>query len=101
MEYREKLSSVGRIPSTFNRREGPPKEREILAMRAVDRAIRPLFPKGFCHETQIVASVLSADGTQDPDILAINATSAALMLSNIPWDGPIGYHCGYSCLFCI
>lgn len=84
------MSSVGRIPLTSNRREGSPKDREIVAMRAIDRAIRPLFPVGFCHETQVMATVLSADGTQDPDVTAINAASAALMLSNIPWKGPVG-----------
>ncbi|XP_024951177.2 polyribonucleotide nucleotidyltransferase 2, mitochondrial isoform X2 [Citrus sinensis] len=72
------------------RREGAPKERELLVGRIIDRPIRPLFPAGFYHEVQVMASVLSSDGKQDPDIMAANATSAALMLSDIPWGGPIG-----------
>ncbi|MBA0683420.1 hypothetical protein Goari_025081 [Gossypium aridum] len=72
------------------RREGAPKERELLCGRLIDRPIRPLFPAGFYHEIQVMASVLSSDGKQDPDVLAANATSAALMLSDIPWGGPIG-----------
>ncbi|XP_058087858.1 polyribonucleotide nucleotidyltransferase 2, mitochondrial isoform X2 [Magnolia sinica] len=72
------------------RREGAPKERELLCGRIIDRPIRPLFPAGFYNEVQVMASVLSSDGKQDPDVMAANATSAALMLSDIPWDGPIG-----------
>ncbi|GMH37037.1 hypothetical protein BSKO_04910 [Bryopsis sp. KO-2023] len=90
VDYRERLHAAGRIPTTFNRREGAPKDREVLCMRAIDRAIRPLFPPGFCCETQVIASVLSADGSQDPDILAINAVSAALTASDVPWEGPVG-----------
>ncbi|XP_073060324.1 polyribonucleotide nucleotidyltransferase 2, mitochondrial isoform X2 [Primulina eburnea] len=72
------------------RREGAPKERELLCGRIIDRPIRPLFPAGFYHEVQVMATVLSSDGRQDPDVMAANATSAALMLSDIPWGGPIG-----------
>lgn len=72
------------------RREGAPKERELLSGRLIDRPIRPLFPSGFYHEVQVMASVLSSDGKQDPDVLAANAASAALMLSDVPWNGPIG-----------
>ncbi|KHN23516.1 Polyribonucleotide nucleotidyltransferase [Glycine soja] len=72
------------------RREGAPRERELLCGRIIDRPIRPLFPPGFYHEVQVMASVLSSDGKQDTDVLAANATSAALMLSDIPWGGPIG-----------
>ncbi|KAF8645972.1 hypothetical protein HU200_066065 [Digitaria exilis] len=70
--------------------EGAPKERELLCGRIIDRPIRPLFPPGFYHEVQIMVNVLSSDGKQDPDVMAANASSAALMLSDIPWNGPIG-----------
>ncbi|KAB2610214.1 polyribonucleotide nucleotidyltransferase 2 [Pyrus ussuriensis x Pyrus communis] len=90
VDYQEKQFAQGVIPNTFMRREGAPKERELLCGRIIDRPIRPLFPAGFFHEVQVTASVLSSDGKQDPDVLAANATSAALMLSDIPWGGPIG-----------
>ncbi|CAL5368211.1 unnamed protein product [Camellia sinensis] len=90
VDYQEKQFAQGVIPNTFMRREGAPKERELLCGRIIDRPIRPLFPAGFYHEVQVMASVLSSDGKQDPDIMAANATSAALMLSDIPWGGPIG-----------
>ncbi|XP_062010169.1 polyribonucleotide nucleotidyltransferase 2, mitochondrial [Rosa rugosa] len=90
VDYQEKQFAQGIIPNTFMRREGAPKERELLCGRLIDRPIRPLFPAGFFHEVQVMASVLSSDGKQDPDVMAANATSAALMLSDIPWAGPIG-----------
>ncbi|KAI4348184.1 hypothetical protein L6164_008938 [Bauhinia variegata] len=90
VDYQEKQFAQGMIPNTFMRREGAPKERELLCGRLIDRPIRPLFPTGFYHEIQVMASVLSSDGKQDPDVMAANATSAALMLSDIPWGGPIG-----------
>lgn len=90
VDYEEKQFAHGSIPSTYMRREGAPKERELLCARIIDRPIRPLFPTGFYHEVQVTASVLSSDGTQDPIVYAANATSAALMLSDIPWGGPIG-----------
>lgn len=90
VDYQEKQYAQGLIPNTYMRREGAPKERELLCGRLIDRPIRPLFPTGFYHEVQIMASVLSSDGKQDPDILAANASSAALMLSDVPWGGPIG-----------
>ncbi|XP_038716711.1 polyribonucleotide nucleotidyltransferase 2, mitochondrial-like isoform X2 [Tripterygium wilfordii] len=90
VDYQEKQFAQGVIPTTFMRREGAPKERELLCGRLIDRPIRPLFPPGFYHEVQVMASVLSSDGQQDPDVMAANATSAALMLSDIPWGGPIG-----------
>ncbi|KAK4282381.1 hypothetical protein QN277_013765 [Acacia crassicarpa] len=90
VDYQEKQFAQGLIPSTYMRREGAPKERELLCGRIIDRPIRPLFPAGFYHEVQVMASVLSSDGNQDPDVLAANAASAALMLSDIPWGGPIG-----------
>ncbi|KAK4392969.1 Polyribonucleotide nucleotidyltransferase 2, mitochondrial [Sesamum angolense] len=90
VEYQEKQFAQGMIPNTFMRREGAPKERELLCGRLIDRPIRPLFPPGFYHEVQVMSSILSSDGKQDPDVMAANATSAALMLSDIPWGGPIG-----------
>ncbi|GMH24217.1 hypothetical protein Nepgr_026060 [Nepenthes gracilis] len=90
VDYQEKQYAQGVIPNTFMRREGAPKERELLCGRLIDRPIRPLFPAGFYHEVQVMASVLSSDGKQDPDVIAANATSTALMLSDIPWGGPIG-----------
>ncbi|KAI4339541.1 hypothetical protein MLD38_024473 [Melastoma candidum] len=90
VDYQEKQFAQGIIPNTYMRREGAPKERELLCGRLIDRPIRPLFPVGFYHEVQVMASVLSSDGNQDPDVMAANATSAALMLSDIPWGGPIG-----------
>jgi polyribonucleotide nucleotidyltransferase len=90
VDYRERTGAGGRIPSTFTRREGAPKDREILVGRVVDRALRPLFPPGFFFETQLVATVLAADGAMDPDVLAINAASAALAASDVPWAGPVG-----------
>jgi polyribonucleotide nucleotidyltransferase len=90
IEYREKQSAIGRIPPTFNRREGRQQDREVLSSRLIDRAVRPLFPSGYAFETQVVANVLSSDGETDPDILCINAASAALFVSDIPWHGPIG-----------
>ncbi|KAJ7970811.1 Polyribonucleotide nucleotidyltransferase [Quillaja saponaria] len=90
VDYQEKQFAQGVIPNTFMRREGAPKERELLCGRIIDRPIRPLFPAGFYHEVQVMASVLCSDGKQDPDVMAANATSTALMLSDIPWGGPIG-----------
>ena len=90
VDYRERASAYGKIPATFTRREGPPKDREVLAMRVVDRTLRPLFPKGFKNETSLQVVVLASDRCQDPSILAVNGASAALMVSDIPWNGPAG-----------
>ena len=90
VEYKEKAAAVGRIPGSYFRREGRPTEKEILTCRMIDRPLRPLFPKGYFYDTQIIAILLSADGQNDPDILAMNGASAALMVSDIPWAGPIG-----------
>lgn len=90
VDYREKLYAVGRIPVTYNKREGAPKDHETLASRRMERALRTLFPRGFVYETDVTASVLSADGSFDPEVAALNASSAALMLSHIPWHGPLG-----------
>jgi len=90
VDYREYTYAGGRIPGGFIKREGRPQEREILTARQIDRPIRPLFPEGFRNETQVIALVLSADAENDPDVLAINAASAALTLSDIPFAGPVG-----------
>jgi polyribonucleotide nucleotidyltransferase len=90
VDYREYTYAAGRFPGGFIKREGRPSEREVLTCRQIDRPIRPLFPEGFRNETQVIALVLSADTENDPDILAINAASAALTLSEIPFHGPVG-----------
>lgn len=89
VEYREKTSAAGKIPGGFIKREGRPTEKEILSARIVDRPIRPLFPKDFKNETQIIAFVLSYDGENDADILAAVGASAALTISDIPFLGPV------------
>lgn len=90
VDYQEKFYSAGRIPGSFLKREGRPSEKETLTSRLIDRPIRPLFPAGFYNEIQIVATVLSSDSEVDADIPAMIGTSAALVLSGIPFDGPIG-----------
>src|SRR5246500_4933693 len=90
VDYREYAYAGGRIPGGFIKREGRPSEREILTSRQIDRPIRPLFPEGFRNETQVIALVLSADRENDPDVIAINAASTALALSDIPFGGPVG-----------
>jgi polyribonucleotide nucleotidyltransferase len=89
VDYRENTWAGGRIPGGFFKREGRPTEKEIITCRMIDRPVRPLFPDGYYNETQIVSMVLSADGENDPDILAINGASAALTLSGIPFYDPI------------
>ncbi len=89
VEYREKTSAAGKFPGGFIKREGRPTEKEILSARLIDRPIRPLFPDGFKNETQIIAFVLSFDGENDADVLAAVGASAALTISDIPFDGPI------------
>lgn len=90
VEYREKFSAAGRFPGGYFKREGRPSEKEILTCRLTDRPLRPLFPKGFLNEVQVVGLLLSTDLQNEPDILMVNAASAALMVSDIPWNGPIG-----------
>ena len=90
VDYREYTYAGGRIPGGFIKREGRPSEREVLTSRQIDRPIRPLFPEGFRNETQVIALVLSADTENDPDVLAINAASCALTLSDVPFSGPVG-----------
>lgn len=89
VEYQEKTYAAGRIPGGFFKREGRPSESEILTARLIDRPIRPLFPKGLFNEVQIMAIVLSSDGENDPDVLAVNGASAALSISDIPFTGPL------------
>ena len=89
VEYREKTSAAGKFPGGFIKREGRPSEKEILSARLIDRPIRPLFPKDFKNETQVIVSVLSYDGENDADVLGAVGASAALTLSDIPFDGPI------------
>lgn len=89
VDFEERLYAAGKIPGSFFRREGRPGQEATLAMRLTDRSIRPLFPKGFTREVQIVATVLSADQENDPDILLICGASAALGMSSIPFEGPV------------
>lgn len=90
VEYREKTSAAGKFPGGYIKREGRPSEKEILSARLCDRPIRPLFPEAFLNETQIIAMVFSYDGENDPDVLAACGASAALVVSDIPFDGPMG-----------
>ena len=90
VDYREKAAAAGKFPGGYFKREGRPTEKEILTCRLTDRPIRPLFPKGCYNEVQVQTVVLSADGENDPDILSIVGASAALMVSDIPWAGPLG-----------
>jgi polyribonucleotide nucleotidyltransferase len=90
VDYREKAAAAGKFPGGYFKREGRPTEKEILTSRIIDRPIRPLFPKGWYNEVQVQTIPLSADGENDPDMLALLGASAALMVSNIPWAGPLG-----------
>ena len=90
VEYQERRYAAGKIPGGFFKREGRPSEKEILSARLIDRPIRPLFPKGLRNSLQIVATVLSSDGINNSDILALIGASTALSISNIPFNGPIG-----------
>ena len=90
VDYREKAAAVGKFPGGYFKREGRPSEKETLTSRMIDRPLRPLFPQGYFYDTQIISILLSADGQNDPDILAMNGASAALSISDIPFAGPIG-----------
>jgi polyribonucleotide nucleotidyltransferase len=90
VDYREKAAAAGKFPGGYFKREGRPTEKEILTCRLIDRPIRPLFPRGWYNEVQVQSIVLSADGENDPDMLSLLGASAALMVSDIPWDGPLG-----------
>ena len=90
VDFEEKLYSVGHIPGSWNRREGRPAEKAILTSRLIDRPLRPLFPKGMRHDVSVVATVMSVDTNNIPDIPAMIGASASLAVSEIPWAGPIG-----------
>lgn len=90
VDYREKAAAAGKFPGGYFKREGRPTEKEILTSRLIDRPIRPLFPKGWYNEVQVQSIVLSADGENDPDMLALVGASAALMVSDLPFAGPVG-----------
>src|SRR5690554_768890 len=89
VDYEERLYAAGKIPGGFIKREGRPSEKAILSARLIDRPIRPLFPKGFHNDVQIIALVLSVDPDNSPEIAAMLGTSVALSISDIPFDGPI------------
>ena len=89
VEYREKFYAAGRFPGGYFKRESRPSEKEILTARITDRPIRPLFPDGYYNEVQVINNLLSADGENESDILSVNAASAALTVSDIPFMGPI------------
>src|SRR5437762_8104791 len=90
VDYREKAAAAGKFPGGYFKREGRPTEKEILTSRLIDRPIRPLFPRGWYNEVQVQSILFSADGENDPDMLSLVGASAALMVSDIPWDGPLG-----------
>ena len=90
VDYREKFSAAGKLPGGYFKREGRPTEKEILTSRMTDRPLRPLFPQGYIDDVQIMSMLLSADGDTEADVLSILGASAALMVSDIPFGGPIG-----------
>ena len=90
VDYEERLYAGGKIPGSFFRREGRPRGEAVLTARMVDRPIRPLFPDGMRNEVQVLLMSLSADAENPLDILAVNAASASLIISDIPWSGPVG-----------
>lgn len=90
VDYREKFAAAGRFPGGYFKREGKPSEKEILTSRLCDRPLRPLFPKGFLNEVQVIGYLLATDLTNEPDVLMVNGASAACLCSDIPWNGPIG-----------
>nr|WP_321466226.1 polyribonucleotide nucleotidyltransferase [uncultured Desulfobulbus sp.] len=91
IEYQERMYAAGRIPGSYFRREiGRPSEKEVLTCRLIDRPLRPLFPDGYSSETQLIATVFSADTEYDPDVLAMNGASAALLISDVPFEEPVG-----------
>ena len=90
VDYQERTYSAGKIPGGFFKREGRPSEKETLVSRLIDRPIRPLFPKGFSNEVQLICTVMSLDPEIDPDVPALLGASAALAISGLPFGGPIG-----------
>ncbi len=89
VDYEEKMYSVGKIPGSFQRRESRPSEKAILTSRCIDRPIRPLFPKDMRNDCSVVATVMSVDPDCSPEVTAMIGVSAAIAISDIPWDGPI------------
>src|SRR6266851_3164142 len=89
VDYQEKTFAAGKIPGGFFKREGRPSEKEVLTSRLIDRPLRPNFAEGFVCETQVIATVLSADRENDPDVVALTGASAALQVSDIPFNGPL------------
>jgi len=90
VDYEEKMYAAGRIPGGFYRREGKPTTEAILTSRLTDRPLRPLFPDGMRNEVQVIVTTLSSDSLHHLDIMSVNAASAALTISDIPWGGPVG-----------
>lgn len=90
VDYRQKAAAAGRIPTNYLRRELGSSEREVLTSRVIDRSLRPLFKPGYLYETQVICNLMSVDGVHDPEVVAINAASAALSASDIPWNEPVG-----------
>ncbi|HMP16676.1 MAG TPA: polyribonucleotide nucleotidyltransferase, partial [Gemmatales bacterium] len=90
VEYREKVYSAGKFPGGYIKREGRPSLKETLTSRLIDRPLRPLFPESYINEVQVIASVISADDENDPDVLAMIGASAALAISQMPFQGPTG-----------
>ena len=90
VDYEERTYAAGRIPGGFFKREGRPSEKAILTCRLIDRPIRPLFPEGFNNEVQVIATILSVDPEIDPDVVSMVGASAALSISGVPFNGPIG-----------
>ena len=90
VDYREKFSAAGKFPGGYFKREGKPSEKEILTCRLCDRPLRPLFPKGFMNEVQVIGMLLATDQLNEPDVLMVNGASAATLISDIPWNGPVG-----------
>ncbi|MFM8316377.1 MAG: polyribonucleotide nucleotidyltransferase, partial [Deltaproteobacteria bacterium] len=90
VDFQEKYYSAGRLPGGFFKREAKPSDRATLSARLIDRPCRPLFPEDYLYETNIVATVLSVDGVNEPDYVASIAASAAIHISDIPWNGPVG-----------
>lgn len=90
VDYKSRLSSLGKIPTTSNRRERHGTDEEILASRVIDRSVRPLFPKDFRDDTQITTTAHAVDGVHDPIVLGVNAASCALLKAGLPWSGPVG-----------
>src|SRR5947207_13966712 len=90
VDYREKAAAVGKFPGGYFKREGRPTEKATLTSRMIDRPLRPLFPRGYFYDTQVISLLLSAEGENDPEILAVNGASAARRVSDIPFAGPVG-----------